>query len=108
MIVIHYDLIALDLVAIHGSHASQEGGVLIELKLGRICTRTTRRARLSENGSDDFTALDRANQDTAEAWPNRLRFCRRADLVVPRFNGFQALSHCCHSFQARRFFLNDS
>src|SRR5499426_1604277 len=48
---------ALDLVAIHGSHPAQEGGVLIEPKLGRIGTGTARRARLSKNRRYDFTAL---------------------------------------------------
>ena len=38
LLVIHDDLQALDLVAIHGSHPAQEGGALIEPKLGRIGT----------------------------------------------------------------------
>ena len=65
LLVVHDDLQALDLVAIHGSHPAQEGGALIELKLGCIGTGTTRRARLSENRRDDFTPLDRPYQDRA-------------------------------------------
>src|SRR5258708_32697276 len=65
LLVVHDDLQALELVAIHGPHPAQEGGALIELKLGCIGTRTTRSARLSENRRDDFTPLDRPYQDRA-------------------------------------------
>src|SRR5437016_1412244 len=65
LLVVHDDLQALELVAIHGPHPTQEGGALIELKLGCIGTGTTRRARLSENRRDDFTPLDRPYQDRA-------------------------------------------
>ena len=65
LLVVHDDLQALELVAIHGPHPAQEGGALIELKLGCIGTGTTRRARLSENRRDDFTPLDRPYQDRA-------------------------------------------
>jgi hypothetical protein len=47
LLVVRDDLQALELVAIHGPHPAQEGGALIELKLGRIGTGTTRSARLS-------------------------------------------------------------
>src|ERR1700694_1575617 len=65
LLVVHDDLQALELVAIHGPHPAQEGGSLIELKLGCIGTGTTRRARLSENCRDDFTPLDWPYQDRA-------------------------------------------
>src|SRR6266403_745683 len=65
LLVVHDDLQALELVAIHSPHPAQEGGALIELKLGCIGTGTTRRARLSENRRDDFTPLDRPYQDRA-------------------------------------------
>src|ERR1700704_467720 len=65
LLVVHDDLQALELVAIHGPHPAQEGGALIELKLGCIGTGTTRRARLSENRRDDFTPLDWPYQDRA-------------------------------------------
>src|SRR5215813_6758955 len=65
LLVVHDDLQARDLVAIHGPHPAQEGGALIKLKLGCIGTRTTRRARLSENRGDDFTSFDRPCQDWA-------------------------------------------
>src|SRR5882724_5510037 len=53
LLVVHDDLQALDLVAIHGPDPAQEGGALIELKFGCIGTGTTRRARLwgAERGS---------------------------------------------------------
>jgi len=56
---------SFELVAIHGPHPAQEGGALIELKLGCIGTGTTRRARLSENRRDDLAPLDRPYQDRA-------------------------------------------
>src|SRR5215471_10420563 len=65
LLVVHDDLQALELVAIHGPHPAQESGALIELKLGCIGTGTTRRARLSENRRDDFTPLDWPYQDRA-------------------------------------------
>src|SRR6202030_1726409 len=65
LLVVHDDLQALELVAIHGPHPAQEGGALIELELGCIGTGTTRNARLSENRRDDFTSLDRPYQDGA-------------------------------------------
>src|ERR1700716_1856881 len=58
LLIVHDDLQALELVAIHGPHPAQEGGALIDLKLGCIGTGTTRRARPSENRLDDFTPLD--------------------------------------------------
>ena len=36
LLVVHDDLQALELVAVHGPHPAQEGGALIELKLGCI------------------------------------------------------------------------
>src|SRR5262249_25268243 len=65
LLVVHDDLQALELVAIHGPHPAQEAGALIELRLGCIGNGTTRRARLSENRRDDFTPLDRPYQDRA-------------------------------------------
>src|SRR5215467_1919729 len=65
LVVVHNDLQALDLVAIHGPYPAQEGGALIELKLGCVGTGTTRSARLSENRGDDFTPLDWPYQDRA-------------------------------------------
>src|SRR6266403_557280 len=65
LLVVHDDLQALELVAIHGPYPAQEGGALIELKLGYIGTGTTCSARLSENRRDDFTPLDRPHQDRA-------------------------------------------
>src|SRR5215475_3779749 len=65
LLVVHDDLQALDLVALHGPLPAQEGGALIELKLGCIGTGTTRRTRLSENRRNDFTPLDRPYQDRA-------------------------------------------
>src|SRR5579862_2844297 len=65
LLVVHDDLQALELVAIHGPHPAPEGGALIELKFGCIGTGTTRSARLSENRRDDFTPLDRPYQDRA-------------------------------------------
>src|SRR5713101_4673305 len=62
MLVVHDDLQALELVAIHGPHPAQKGGALIGFKLGCIGTRTTRGARLSENRRDDLTPLDRPYQ----------------------------------------------
>src|SRR5262249_1711555 len=59
------NLQALELVAIHGPHPTQEGGALIELKLACIGTGTTRGGRLSENRRADFTPLDRPYQDRA-------------------------------------------
>src|SRR6266481_5397281 len=57
LLVVHDDLQALELVAIHGPNPTQEGSALIELKLGCIGTGTTRSARLSENRRADFTPL---------------------------------------------------
>src|SRR5580765_9014955 len=65
LLVVHDDLQALELVAILGPHPAQEGGALIDLKLGCIGAGTTRSARLSENRRDDFTPLDRPYQDGA-------------------------------------------
>src|SRR3981189_2624042 len=65
LLVVHDDLQALELVAIHGPYPAQEGSSLIELKLGYISTGTTRRARQSENRRDDFTPLDWPYQDRA-------------------------------------------
>src|SRR5215471_1864813 len=65
MLVVHDDLHALELVAVHGPHPAQEGGALIELNLGRIGTGLTRSTRLSKNRGDDFTPLDRPRQDRA-------------------------------------------
>src|SRR5262245_37113664 len=65
LVIVHDDLQALELVAIHGPHPAKEGGALIELKLGCIGTGTTRSARLSENRRADFTPLDRPHQDRA-------------------------------------------
>src|ERR1700751_5352422 len=42
---------------------AQEGSALIELKLGRIGTRNTCSARLSENRRDHVTPLDRPCQN---------------------------------------------
>src|SRR6266404_3145763 len=65
LLVVHDDIQALDLVAVHGPLPTQEGGTPIELELGRIGTRTTRRARLGEYRRDDFTPLNRPYQDRA-------------------------------------------
>src|ERR1700747_674551 len=65
LLVVHDDLQALELVAIHGPHPPQERGAVTELKLGRIGTGTTRSTRLSENRRADFTPLDRPYQNRA-------------------------------------------
>src|SRR6266404_1725383 len=59
LLVVHDDLQALELVAIHGPHPAQKGRALIELRLGCIGTGTTCRTRLSENPRTDVTSLDR-------------------------------------------------
>src|ERR1700746_3485603 len=63
LLVVHNDLQALELVAIHGPHPAQEGGTLIELKLGCIGTGATGRARLRKNRRDELPTLDRPCQD---------------------------------------------
>jgi len=65
LLVVHDDLQALELVAIHGPHPAQKSGALIDLKLGCVGAGTTRSARLSENRRADFTPLDRPYQDRA-------------------------------------------
>src|SRR5262249_8150103 len=65
LFIVHDDLQALELVAIHGSHPAQEGGALIELKLGCVSAGTTSSTRLSENRRADFTSLDRPYEDRA-------------------------------------------
>src|SRR5215470_17744470 len=65
LLVVHDDLQALELVAIHRPHPAQERGALIELKLGCIGTGTTGSARLSENRRADLTPLDRSYWDRA-------------------------------------------
>src|ERR1051325_8704704 len=65
LLVVHDDLQALELVAIHGPHPAQKSGALIELELGCIGAGTARSARLSENRRADFTPLDRPYQDRA-------------------------------------------
>src|ERR1044071_2050516 len=52
LLVVHDNLQALELVAIHGPHPPQKGGALIELELGYVSPGTTRRARLGENRRD--------------------------------------------------------
>src|SRR5437899_5268979 len=59
LLVIHDDLQALELVAIHGAHPAQEGSALIELELSCIGAGTARRARLSEDRRAEVTPLDR-------------------------------------------------
>src|SRR5262249_19318482 len=59
LLVVHDDFQALDLVTRHSPHPAQEGGPIIELKLGYISTCTTSRTRLGKNRSDDLTSLDR-------------------------------------------------
>src|SRR5262245_19275143 len=65
LLVVHDDLQALELMAIHGPHPAHEGGALIDLELGCVGTRTTRSARLGENRRDDLSPLDRPYQDRA-------------------------------------------
>src|SRR5215469_13931449 len=49
LLVVHDDLQALELVAIHSPHPAKEGSAVIERKLSRIGTGTTRGAGLGED-----------------------------------------------------------
>src|SRR6266404_2737873 len=57
LLVVHDDLQALELVAIHGPHPAKEGSALIEPELGCIGAGTARRARLSEYRRAEVTPL---------------------------------------------------